>query len=215
VCTLVALYKKVENYPLIIGANRDEDYTRESLPPDILQTVPVICGGKDKEAGGTWMGVNQYGVFAGLTNRYSYRPHDKTKKSRGLLCLEILSQGSASEIASFMNELDPELYNDFNLLYADRDNAYVSYCYGTIKTDRLQQGIHVITNHGDADDRSIPVSERAIPLINSFRFDNSDITISQIQKLCKEHLDVSDTRHSICVHGEKFGTVSSSIVALN
>src|SRR6266536_3537682 len=58
-----------ENYPLIIAANRDEHYDRPSAPPALLNTQPKIIAGRDLRAGGTWLGVNETGLIAGILNR--------------------------------------------------------------------------------------------------------------------------------------------------
>jgi uncharacterized protein with NRDE domain len=69
VCTLALYFRVVDDYPLVIAANRDEHYDRASMEPHLWRTNPVILAGKDLLAGGTWLGVNQHGLMAGILNR--------------------------------------------------------------------------------------------------------------------------------------------------
>ncbi|MGN6731985.1 MAG: NRDE family protein, partial [Candidatus Binatia bacterium] len=59
VCTLAVYFHAVDDFPLIIAANRDEHYDRPSVPPSLLQTTPKIISGRDLRAGGTWLGFNE------------------------------------------------------------------------------------------------------------------------------------------------------------
>ena len=91
-CTLALYFKVFPGYPLVVAANRDEHYDRPSAPPSITGTDPTILAGTDLRAGGTWLGVNEYGLLVGILNRRQKPgsiPQDNYR-SRGLLCLELL-----------------------------------------------------------------------------------------------------------------------------
>ena len=69
-CTLIALHRCVTGASLVIAANRDEFLERPSEGPALRSTqYGVIAAPRDVKAGGTWLGLNGSGVFAGLTNR--------------------------------------------------------------------------------------------------------------------------------------------------
>ena len=99
-CTLALYFQTFPGYPVVVAANRDEYLNRPSAPPCALQRVPWIFGGKDLQAGGTWLGVNQYGLLAGLLNRHTPEPNDPARRSRGLLSLDALQTSSAAEAAA-------------------------------------------------------------------------------------------------------------------
>ena len=65
-CTLAIYYRSFADYPVVIAANRDEYLARPALPPTLLCADPQIVGGKDLQASGTWLGLNEHGVVAGL-----------------------------------------------------------------------------------------------------------------------------------------------------
>ena len=68
-CLLALQYKSVPEAPILVAANREEAYDRPSLIPAIQPGKPRVLSGVDARAGGTWLGVNQNGLFVGAANR--------------------------------------------------------------------------------------------------------------------------------------------------
>ena len=127
-------------------ANRDEFYERPTAPADYWEDHPEIMGGRDKEAMGTWMGMNQAsGKVAMLTN---YRDLDKVKPvapSRGHLVRDFLINDITSE--KYYGELLPNLheYNGFNLILGKPDNlSYFSSEFQGLKL--LPSGLYGLSN---------------------------------------------------------------------
>jgi uncharacterized protein with NRDE domain len=98
-CTLAIFYNVFDGYPLLVAANRDERYDRPAMPPALIAADPKILAGKDLSAGGTWLGVNEYGLLVGILNRRLNREVSARLqvRSRGLLCLDLLRLRSAGE----------------------------------------------------------------------------------------------------------------------
>ncbi len=72
VCTLAAFVGAFPAWPLVVAANRDEYLARPAAPPALLrETAPRAFGGRDLAAGGTWLGVAETGLVAGMLNRRS------------------------------------------------------------------------------------------------------------------------------------------------
>ena len=95
-CTAIVLHRVFPSHPVVVAGNRDEWLARPALAPHVWtvqgQNSPVrIFAGKDEKAGGTWFGVNQYGVVVGVTNRYT-GTRDEDRASRGELVLKCLAQ---------------------------------------------------------------------------------------------------------------------------
>ena len=98
-CTLALVSRVWPDTPLLIAANRDELLGRPAAPPGPLAVLPRRAfGPRDLQAGGTWLGLNDAGVFAGLTSRMGAR-HGGPRRSRGLLLLDALRADSASRAA--------------------------------------------------------------------------------------------------------------------
>lgn len=115
-CLILFSWQPETFTPLVVVANRDEFYQRETARLAHWQNSPVIAG-KDLQAGGTWMGITREGRFAAVTN---YRQAADMKQafslSRGLLCQRFL-EGNMS-IEAYLDTLaaDAMKAGGFNLL---------------------------------------------------------------------------------------------------
>lgn len=124
-CTLVMLRRPEAKWPLLIGANRDELSTRPWQGPGRhWPDRPDVVAGKDMTAGGSWFGVNDDGVVAAILNRPGTLGPADGKRSRGELVLEALDHAEAKVAAEALSDLNPESYRPFNLVIADRYDAF-------------------------------------------------------------------------------------------
>lgn len=220
-CTLAIYLQVLQDYPLIVAANRDESLTRPSSAPRVLSENPLVFGGQDLLAGGTWLGVNEYGLLAGIVNRrVETQEHWSAVRSRGLLCLDILRAKDPLEALSLLRRPGASLYRPFNLLFADADQAYVAYNKeGVISWLRLAKGLHVLGNttiYSAATDKM----EHAYLLFSRLKDalekeGDRRARIRTLKAVLSDHTlrtDSSDPKDAICVHGAQYGTVSSTIV---
>ena len=68
-CTLVILRRPDHRWPLLLAANRDEMAARPWLPPARhWPERPNVIAGLDLLGGGSWFGLNDHGVAAGVMN---------------------------------------------------------------------------------------------------------------------------------------------------
>jgi uncharacterized protein with NRDE domain len=211
-----------EDYPLIVAANRDEHYDRPSAPPAVQNGRPKIIAGRDLRANGTWLGVNEHGLTAGILNRRlnSYLPALTDPRSRGLLCVDILSFESARAASKFVRD-HKFRYNPFTLLFADRHNGYVSYNdEERIITQKIEKGLHVFSSaaefemHSAKADRAYALFARLSSRVRPTNGIASE-SIAALQAVLADHslgADSDDPGDAICVHRETSGTVSSSII---
>ena len=124
-CTLVVLRRPGHPWPLLLAANRDEMRDRPwRAPGRHWPDQPQAVAGLDVQGGGTWLGLNDAGVVAGVLNRVGSLGPRRGKRSRGELVLAALDHGDASAGATALTRLDPRDYRSFNLVVADRRNAY-------------------------------------------------------------------------------------------
>src|SRR2546427_11025257 len=68
-CTLIAFWRSVPGYDLVIGMNRDESSMRPADPPSVFDGTPLIVAPRDRQAGGTWLGASGTGIVVALSNR--------------------------------------------------------------------------------------------------------------------------------------------------
>ncbi len=93
-------------------------------PAQHWEDRPEVIGGLDKTAGGTWLGINQYGLLSSILNRIGSLGPKDGKRSRGELVLEALDHGDAESAAKALSNLNPAAYRSFNLIVADNRDAF-------------------------------------------------------------------------------------------
>jgi uncharacterized protein with NRDE domain len=212
-CWIAVLYRVNTHYPLIVAANREELRARPSQPPFRWAGSPSVWAGRDELAGGTWLGVNATGLVAAVTNRpLAGGGRDATLRSRGLLCLDTLRCDSPSSARSFFaDELSVRRFNPFNLLCASHVEGWVGTWQGEIRD--LTPGVHVISNYGDIDDDTLPIVRQVRDNVESLDLSSPvlDDLLGGLARVCA----YTDQPIPLCHVGGDYGTVSSSLVALN
>lgn len=133
-------------YPLIIAANRDEFYNRQTAPAEFWKDHPTILGGRDLEAKGTWMAMTTTGRISMITNYRDPKNIDPKAPSRGQLVSDFLiSEQAAPEYLKEV-EHNGKRYNGYNLIVG---NLEALYYYSNYRSgiDMIPNGIHGLSNH--------------------------------------------------------------------
>lgn len=142
-CLILLAWQAHPHYPLVVIANRDEFHARPTAAAAAWPDAPHVIGGRDLEAGGTWLGVTTTGRLAAVTNvREPGRPTGE--RSRGYLTRDFL-QGTSSA-GDYLGSLDGKAYAGFNLLLCDDRELW----YGSNRATparRLSAGIYGVSNH--------------------------------------------------------------------
>lgn len=209
-CLLALMYRVVEDAPLIVGANREELYSRGGEPPQILDGPCPAVGGRDPVGGGTWLAVNARGVLVAVTNRpKSELPAQP--RSRGLLARDLLTCDSAKAAADLAaRELGQGYYAGCNIVCADADSVLAIHASDWLRIRPLPPGIHGLTNHdvNDASDRRLG---HALWWLHERQYACAAHCIAALKELCGQ---TGNGDPPICIRKEDRGTVSSSIVVL-
>jgi hypothetical protein len=153
-CTVVILRRPEARWPVLIAANRDEMIDRPwQAPGRHWPDRPEVVAGLDALAGGSWLGINDWGVAAAVLNRTGSLGPAPGQRSRGELVLEALDHADAVEAAEALSHLDPHSYRTFNLIVADeRDGFWLRHAGGRrIEVHPLKEGLSLIAA-GDLDD---------------------------------------------------------------
>lgn len=227
-CTLIVVRNGYPSYPIVVAANRDELLDRPSEPPKFWEDSPRILAPADAQRGGTWLGVNERGVFAAVTNRNDVRSV-RGMDSRGDLVLMALEARTAGEAAARIARLDARRYNGFHLVILDQRSGYLAYGDGAaaaearVRLDDLADGPHVISNLGVGPEHS----ERARSVMRMWiraRLARDAPHVSGFDRALTIHDDEryvpgSGTKSmgSVCIHRpqqENYGTKSSAFIRL-
>ena len=151
-CLIFLSLHEHPNYKLIVAANRDEFYARQTVAADFWEDHPQILGGRDLEARkpdgtcGTWMAMNKNGRIAMVTN-YRDLKNLKTKApSRGYLVTDFLLTNESP--TQYLKSIEPRsnLYNGFNLIVGNAEELFYlsNYKQGVLK---IENGFHGLSNH--------------------------------------------------------------------
>ncbi len=103
----------------LLLANRDELKSRLPASPPRVQTGRGIryAAPADGDAGGTWIGVNELGVAVDLLNARLAGPErpDDAYASRGTLVRGMLDAGGVDEVGARLSDQDLERFRGFRL----------------------------------------------------------------------------------------------------
>jgi len=238
-CTLIVGIGTLGPGTLVIGANRDESPGRPASTPGLLRERPVVVGGRDLVAGGTWLAIREARFVVALMNRRpvpagpggSGDPNDpSTYRSRGLLCLDAAAAGPSSDAP---HRLDPGT-GDRHPAHRDAALALLAqdtYAHCTLvgveaggeawaihaghgkppETTMLAPGWHVIT-HEDPDDPREPRTAWLLGELREWKAQGVEETLEGIATLLRRHEE--DGVPGVCLHRDRFPTVSSTLLAL-
>ncbi len=145
-CLILFSLAHHKGYPLIVAANRDERYQRPSAALGFWDDAPHVAGGRDLEAGGTWLGITRDGRWSALTNYRQPGSYRVDAPSRGRLVADYLLEPSPP--ARYLAALEPSAarYNGFNLLAGTLGEAwYLSNRENHARA--IAPGVHGLSNH--------------------------------------------------------------------
>jgi uncharacterized protein with NRDE domain len=124
-CLIALSIGQHSDYPLILAANRDEFHSRPTKEAHWWPDKPDVVGGRDLQAGGTWLALHKSGRFATVTNFRDAKPPEPGHRSRGHLVTGFLD--SELSPAEYLATVEEDRYAGFNLIVGTRDEvAYVS-----------------------------------------------------------------------------------------
>ncbi len=214
-CIFSVAYRVLPDCPIFVLTNRDESTERPTLSPRIFESAAPDgtrwFGGADQRAGGTWLGVNEQGVLAAVTNRKTAFVTDNPR-SRGLLCRDVLEGATDQHL---LGELTSGPYAGFNLIVLAPYSADVFEHADESLWRELTPGVHTIGN-GNLDAAEDPRVQRTQKLVEemvgSARAVGWTHWIEQAKAICR--LPADGALPGICLQGEGWGTVGSTIIAL-
>jgi uncharacterized protein with NRDE domain len=190
----------------------------------LREAYPAILGGRDTLAGGTWLAVNEVGVVAALTNRPSSDGRDPTRRSRGELPLLLAAEPSAkAATVAFSANVDPSAFNPAWLLVGDRESLFYNELDGASARPwrSLDPGIHILENRALGEPSGKVARARRVLRDPSAL--EGDALVGRLIAVLSDHEIPSDrdggspkgvpaSGRPACVHGESYGTRSSTIV---
>ena len=218
-CIVLLAYRTHPHYDLVVGANRDEFYSRPAAPAAPWLTAPSLVAGQDLEAGGTWLGVTNQGRFAAVTNLRGAQAAIGGS-SRGHLVRDFLLATHTPDEFVTHSRSTAQTFAACNLLLADRD-ALHCWSSGDSNSQALGPGIYAVSNaplHSTwpkvtrlkaaftplAHTRGDELVTRMLDLLR-----DADVTPGGGQSAA---LDLGRLEETIFVHTPSYGTRCSSVI---
>lgn len=209
-CLIAVLYRMFDDAPIVLLANREEEYARGGTTIARQHgPVPYIAG-TDPTHGGTWLGINAHRLVVAVTNRPKSNVPE-APRSRGLLVKDLLEHSSAGRAAEMAaKEIASGSYRGCNLLCADSESLWVVHGGDWLRVRSLSPGIHIMTN-GDVND---PHDGRIRAIATSLHQDPSHSAADALKQL-QRFACVVDGPAPICLRGEHRGTVASTLLSIS
>lgn len=147
-CLVAIALDESRRFPLVVATNRDEYFQRPAarLAWWTPQTGgPAILGGRDLEAGGTWLGLTAGGRLGLLTNIRDPQRNDPDAPSRGAIVGNWLAATEAPDRFWMRTALSG--YNGFNLVAADFRRGECFWASNRAPyPQRLDRGVYGLSN---------------------------------------------------------------------
>ena len=206
-CILLAIRRRVGRGELWVAANRDERLSRPWQQPRLLVPDPPVFGGRDMIGGGSWLAVNlRAGFVVGVTNARLGAP--PAERSRGRLVVDLTAERTLTDAVALLSELELSRYGAFNLLLTDTRYCWLATNTSAASVEAGEESVVAIGNDPLAEpgERVVAAARRGRLLVGP-----SDEELERsLQELLAEH----DGADPLCRHGEDYGTVCSTILAL-
>ena len=134
-------------YRVVLAANRDEFYRRETAALHAWEDLGII-GGRDLQAGGTWLALSAEGTrMSAVTNvRDGIAEPQPGLRSRGQLPVDFLDGGNSAEYAAAALTATAAQYAPVNLLVDDGAQMWWATNHNGPRAARIEPGVHGLSN---------------------------------------------------------------------
>jgi len=174
--------------------NRDESRKRKSAtPPAVYENKKLgtqYLAPIDRDAMGTWILVNTYGVTACLLNNYIDIKKKEGLRSRGLLVKELNVVKNVLEAETLVNRLDLEQYAPFDLFLFDQQSV-INISWNGEQKKRVEPSTAFKSSSGFDTKAAIAARHQT--------FNTYDQKIDSLREYHRSHLP-EKSAYSVCMH---------------
>jgi len=141
-CLIALAHRAHRRWPLVIAANRDEFFARPARAAHWWDDAPDVFGGRDLQAGGSWMAITRGGRFAMVTNVRGF-PEPAHARSRGALVADFV-KGDAPPL-EYARDVERARYAGFHLVCGEAGGV-VAHVSSDEAARGLEPGIFAVSN---------------------------------------------------------------------
>jgi uncharacterized protein with NRDE domain len=143
-CLIAFALNQHPRYRLVLAANRDEFHARPSAAADFHDDAPDLFGGRDLQAGGSWLLAARNGQVAAVTNVRTGEP-ESGLRSRGELVRRAAAADPLRDELQFLQTAAAH-YGRFNLLAYDGARLWYAGNHPDVRTAVVADGVHTLSN---------------------------------------------------------------------
>jgi uncharacterized protein with NRDE domain len=206
VCLIAIAHRASARFPLVLAANRDEDYARATRDAHWWDDAPDILGGRDVVHGGSWLAITKRASFAAVTN---LRGAQQRSRSRGALVRDFVT--ATAEPRAFAEALlrDAAEYSGFHLLAGQAGGEIVHVTHDSWTP--LAAGIHAISNaplgeHWPKTTIAVDAMESAL------RLDDVDSMLETLMTFLTTPRGTGRVESEVFIASERYGTRASTVI---
>ncbi|MFC5436504.1 NRDE family protein [Rhodanobacter umsongensis] len=224
-CLIAFAWDTHPRWRLLLAGNRDESHARPSAALARWDDASIV-GGRDLEAGGTWLGVTNGGRCCVVTNVRD--PRDpQLGTSRGLLATDYL-RGDADTSTHAQQLLRTAAdYRPFNLLTFDAREAFYLGNRPEPRAQAVTPGVHGLSN---ADfNTPWPKTRALMQRLQQWIDAGGDADFAPLFEALADERQAPETQlpdtgvgpererwlSSAFIRGEQYGTRASTVVAID
>lgn len=211
-CLLILLRGFHEEFPILVASNRDEARDRKASPPGLyVGERRRVISPRDRRAGGTWLAVNDRGMFAGITNMEGM-PEVSGRPSRGQLPHLALDQDDLAGAIAAVRAALQSSYNPFQLILCDGTRTIVLRWEGgqegELEEVEWEEPVLVTSNEHRVGTLILRGLDRVLGPVKS-----ADHRLELMRPLLLDRGGMG--HHRVLKTGGEYGTVSSSLISVH
>lgn len=207
-CLIVLAHRVSSRYPLIIAANRDEEYGRPSLPAGFWEGEEIV-GGRDALHGGSWLAMSRAGRFAAVTNLRGAIRTDQPR-SRGELVAGFVRGGAPPR--DYLDQISTRIadYGGFHLL-SGHVGGELTQLSESVRV--LEPGFHGLSNAPAGI--TWPKVDTAIEgLRAAMDLQDRAAMVDELQRVLRATPSDGDPTRDHFVAGERYGTRAATVIVV-
>ena len=203
-CLISIAHNASSRFPLVIAANRDEDYDRPTEPAHHWREAPEVVGGRDALLGGSWLAVRKGGRFAAVTNLSGAR---RRSRSRGFLVRDFVT--GAMDVQEYAETIarDAHEYAGFHLIAGTAGDT-VMYIAPELQAP-LNDGIHAFSNApaGELWPKVTIAREAMRHALN-----NEETLADELMRFLCTPRNTGSVKSEVFIAGNRYGTRASTVI---
>ena len=207
-CLFTLAHLASPRFPLVIAANRDEDYDRATHDAHFWSDAPHVLGGRDAVADGSWLAISKSGRFAAVTN---LRGAQRQTRSRGALVRDFVT-GEATP-RDYARAITPYLdqYAGFHL-FVGQAGGEAMYITPAVR-EPVAPGVHAVSN-APAGEHWPKTAVAAEEMQVALRMEDAESMMLVLMQFLALPRGTGSVESEVFIRGDRYGTRASTVIVV-